>query len=205
MRQGTHDDTQPFERQIVIGCLTFNSDLGCLSDTAPVDVDFSAASAGVAAEASRQDHKHDVAEALVGDLVAVDGGAAAVGSAIKFVRADHKHALGPLQANLNYNQKQLTGQVMHVAASAPNVGTEVEGHGQSIKRFFVNEASIGFSAEIVGAWKRLPNRFGQRLNIALRTVAGYKCQLSGVLSRGQWGLSHTNPVSPGHSLLGFLK
>jgi len=102
-------------------------DVAVLSDTAPVDVDFSAASAGVAAGASRQDHKHDVAEALVGDLGAVDGGAAAVGTANKFVRADHKHALGPLQANLNCNQKQLTGQVMHVAASAPNVGTEVEG------------------------------------------------------------------------------
>jgi len=47
--------------------------------------------------------------------------------------------------------------------------------GQSIKRFFVNEASIGFPAEIVAAWKRLPNRFGHSLNLALRRVAGYKC------------------------------
>ena len=102
-------------------------DVPVLSDTAPVDTDFGAASAGVAADASRQDHKHDVPEALLGDLVAVDGVIAAVGTANKFVRADHKHALGPLQANLNCNQKQLTGQVMHVAASGPNVGTEVEG------------------------------------------------------------------------------
>ena len=102
-------------------------DVAVLSDTAPVDVDFNAASAGVALGASRQDHKHDVAEALVGDLAAVDGGGAAGGTANQFVRADHKHALGPLQANLNCNQKQLTGQVMHVAAAAPNGGTEVEG------------------------------------------------------------------------------
>ncbi len=102
-------------------------DVAVLSDTASVDVDFSAASAGVALGASRQDHKHDVAEALVGDLAAVDGGAAAVGTANKFVRADHKHALGPLQTNLNCNQKQLTGQVMHAVAAAPNSGTEVEG------------------------------------------------------------------------------
>ena len=47
-------------------------------------------------------------------------------------------------------------------------------HGQSTERFFLNEASIGFSAEIVDAWKSLPNRFGKRVNIALRTVAGYK-------------------------------
>jgi len=102
-------------------------DVAVLSDTAPVDVDFSAASAGTAAEASRQDHKHDVPEALVGDLAAVDGGAAAVGTANRFVRADHKHALGPLQANLDFNQKQGVGQVMHVATTPPNPGTEVEG------------------------------------------------------------------------------
>ncbi len=46
--------------------------------------------------------------------------------------------------------------------------------GQSMKRFFVNEASIGLSAEIVDAWKYLPTRFGHSLNLALRTVAGYK-------------------------------
>ncbi len=102
-------------------------DVPVLSDTAPVDTDFGAASAGVATAASRQDHKHDVPEALVGDLAVVDGGAAAVGTANKFVRADHKHALGPLQANLNCNQKELVGQVMHVAAGAPNSGAEVEG------------------------------------------------------------------------------
>ena len=102
-------------------------DVPVLSATAPVNTDFSAASAGVATDASRQDHKHDVPEALVGDLVAVDGGAAAVGTANKFVRADHKHALGPLQANLDCNQKELVGQVMHAVASAPNSGSEVEG------------------------------------------------------------------------------
>ena len=102
-------------------------DVPVLSDTAPVDADFGAASAGVATDASRQDHKHDVPAALVGDLAAVDGGAAAVGAANKFVRADHKHALGPLQANLNCNQKELVGQVMHSVASAPNSGAEVEG------------------------------------------------------------------------------
>jgi diacylglycerol kinase (ATP) len=46
--------------------------------------------------------------------------------------------------------------------------------GQSIERFFLNEASIGLSAEMVDAWKSLPNRFGKNVNIALRTVAGYK-------------------------------
>lgn len=102
-------------------------DVAVLSDTVPENVDFNAASAGVATGASRQDHKHDVPEALVGDLAAVDGQAAAVGTANKFVRADHRHALGPLQSDLDCNQKQLVGQVMHVAAVAPNSGAEVEG------------------------------------------------------------------------------
>jgi diacylglycerol kinase (ATP) len=47
-------------------------------------------------------------------------------------------------------------------------------HGQLRERFFLNEASIGFSAEMVDAWKSLPNRFGKNVNYALRTVAGYK-------------------------------
>ena len=46
--------------------------------------------------------------------------------------------------------------------------------GQFKKRFFVNEASVGFSAEIVDAWKYVPTHFGHSLNLALRTVTGYK-------------------------------
>lgn len=46
--------------------------------------------------------------------------------------------------------------------------------GQLIERFFVNEASTGFSAEIVDAWKWVPNRFGKSMSLALRTVAGYR-------------------------------
>ena len=107
--------------------ILLEGDAAVLSDTAPSDVDFNAASAGVATSASRQDHKHDVPEALVGDLVAIDGGAADIGTANKFVRADHKHPLGPLAADLDCNQKQLVGQVMHSATTAPNSGTEVEG------------------------------------------------------------------------------
>ena len=47
-------------------------------------------------------------------------------------------------------------------------------HGQSIERFFLNEASMGLAAEIVDAWKSLPNRFGKGVNFALRNVSGYK-------------------------------
>ncbi len=107
--------------------IVLEGEAAVLSDTPPVDVDYSAASAGVAPAASRQDHKHDAPEALVGDLAAIDGQAAAVGTANKFVRADHRHPLGPLQADLNCNQKQLVGQVVHVAAGPPNPGTEIEG------------------------------------------------------------------------------
>jgi diacylglycerol kinase (ATP) len=47
-------------------------------------------------------------------------------------------------------------------------------HGQPVERFFVNEASIGFSAQIVGAWKSLPGNLGRGMNLPLRGVAGYK-------------------------------
>jgi diacylglycerol kinase (ATP) len=47
-------------------------------------------------------------------------------------------------------------------------------HGQPVERFFVNEASIGLSAEIVDAWKSLPGGIGRTINLPLRAVAGYK-------------------------------
>ena len=46
--------------------------------------------------------------------------------------------------------------------------------GQTIERFFVNEASVGFPAEIVDAWKYLPNSFSRSLSLALRTITAYK-------------------------------
>lgn len=97
--------------------ILLEGDAAVLSGTAPVDVDFNAASAGVATEASRQDHKHDVPEALVGDLAAVDGGAAAVGTANKFVRADHKHGLGPLVADLDFSRKKGVKLVLDVVGT----------------------------------------------------------------------------------------
>jgi diacylglycerol kinase (ATP) len=46
--------------------------------------------------------------------------------------------------------------------------------GKSVERFFLNEASIGFSADIVNAWESLPVRFGKGVNLALRTLTGYE-------------------------------
>jgi YegS/Rv2252/BmrU family lipid kinase len=46
--------------------------------------------------------------------------------------------------------------------------------GQILERFFLNEASIGLAAEIVDAWKSLPNNFGKSVNFVLRTSAAYK-------------------------------
>ena len=47
--------------------------------------------------------------------------------------------------------------------------------GQLVKRFFVNEASVGFPAEIADAWTSLPGHFGHRINLGLRAIAGYGC------------------------------
>jgi len=47
--------------------------------------------------------------------------------------------------------------------------------GQLVKRFFVNEASVGFPAEIANAWTSLPGHFGHRINLGLRAIAGYGC------------------------------
>ena len=103
-------------------------DVAVLSDTSPVDVDFLAASAGVGTTASRYDHKHDVPEALVGDLAAVNGGAAAIGTANRFVRADHRHALGPLVADLDFDYREADDFSLEVRAdlTAPPTGAAIK-------------------------------------------------------------------------------
>jgi diacylglycerol kinase (ATP) len=50
---------------------------------------------------------------------------------------------------------------------------ECRRQGQPVKRFFINEASVGFTAEIVDTWKRLPYRLGQGVTVTLRTIGGY--------------------------------
>lgn len=99
--------------------ILLEGDAAVLSNTDPVDVDFDAAAEGTASEASRQDHKHDVPEALVEDLAPVDGTAAAVGTDNKFVRADHIHALGPLVADLDFAKNNANNMALHAAADAP--------------------------------------------------------------------------------------
>jgi hypothetical protein len=103
--------------------ILLEGDVAALSDTPPVDVDFTAASAGVGTTASRYDHKHDVPEAEVADLAPVDGGAAAIGSLNKFVRADHKHALGPLVADLNFSEYEADAMALQNLTAADAVVT----------------------------------------------------------------------------------
>ena len=46
--------------------------------------------------------------------------------------------------------------------------------GKIIENYFLNQASIGLSAEVVDSWKYLPNRFGKDINLALRTITAYR-------------------------------
>jgi len=55
--------------------------------------------------------------------------------------------------------------------------------GRPLQRFFVNTADAGFGAAVVDAWKRLPNRFGHKINNTLRTVEGLKHLLT---HRNKW-------------------
>lgn len=50
--------------------------------------------------------------------------------------------------------------------------------GHPVERFFINEASVGLSAEIVDAWGLLPTRFGRRTNLPFRKLFGYKALAS---------------------------
>jgi diacylglycerol kinase (ATP) len=46
--------------------------------------------------------------------------------------------------------------------------------GQPVQRFFVNVAGAGFDSVVVDAWKHLPNRFGHKVNLKLRTAEGVR-------------------------------
>lgn len=107
--------------------ILLDGDAAVLSDTAPVNVDFSAAAEGTATEASRQDHKHDLPDATTGEIVPVDGTAEAVGTANSVARGDHRHGLGPLAADLDFNQNNALSFVLENAATAPDAAAEVEG------------------------------------------------------------------------------
>jgi diacylglycerol kinase (ATP) len=50
--------------------------------------------------------------------------------------------------------------------------------GQTVERYFVNEASVGLSAEIVDAWGFLPTGPSRSTNLPFRTLAGYKALAS---------------------------
>lgn len=107
--------------------ILLEGDAAVLSDTAPVDVTFAVAAAGAASDASRRDHKHDIDEGLVGDMVIVDGQAASLGVDDAASHVDHRHALGPLAASLDYNQQQAVSLVLEAVATPPDAAAEVEG------------------------------------------------------------------------------
>lgn len=93
--------------------ILLEGDAAVLSDTAPVNVDYGAASAGVATQAARQDHKHDVPEAVLADLARSDFMSGAIGTLDKFVRADHRHTL----------TRGVSGELKAVDASAASIGS----------------------------------------------------------------------------------
>ncbi len=107
--------------------ILLEGDAAVLSDTNPVDASFAAASAGAAVQASRQDHKHDIDEGAVGEMVIVDAQAASLGTNDSVSHVDHRHGLGPLAASLDYNQQQAVGLVLEAVATPPDPAAEVEG------------------------------------------------------------------------------
>ena len=105
--------------------ILLEGDAAVLSDTTPVDTNHAVADKGVATEAARQDHKHDLNEGVIGTLKAVDGTAKALGTDDAVPHLDHIHALGPLVADLDFAKKHATGLALDVQATAPS--TPVEG------------------------------------------------------------------------------
>ena len=96
-----------------------------LSDTAPANVDHTAAAAGSATDAARRDHKHDLDEGIAATLAPVDGTAEALGTSTAVPHLDHIHALGPLVADLDFAKNNAISMALDVQATAP--GTPVDG------------------------------------------------------------------------------
>ena len=64
--------------------------------------------------------KAEVASLSASTPAPCDGTAASAGSGTAASKDDHIHALGPLAANLDCNQKQMTDMCLHRSASAPS-------------------------------------------------------------------------------------
>jgi hypothetical protein len=111
--------------------IMLEGDVPTLSDTAPVDVTKSAASAGTATQASRQDHKHDISTAAPGNIT--EGATASEGTSTSLARADHvhgspstwppsSHALSShtaAAANINFAEYEATALSLETAATNP--------------------------------------------------------------------------------------
>lgn len=107
-------------------------DAAALGDTPPVDVTKEAAEAGTSAEASRQDHKHNIATATPGSIT--PGDTAAEGTATSLARSDHKHGAPASYppsshalsghtdavASVPFNEQEATALALENAATNPS-------------------------------------------------------------------------------------
>jgi YegS/Rv2252/BmrU family lipid kinase len=44
--------------------------------------------------------------------------------------------------------------------------------GEQVKHYFINEVSVGLSAEVVNRWKNIPGSYNKKLNLIARTITG---------------------------------
>lgn len=107
--------------------IAFIDEVAALTTNAPADADFAVAAVGVGTAAAKDDHKHDLNEGIAATLAPVDGTAEALGTNDAVPHLDHIHALGPLVANLDFNQQQAVSLVLEAVATAPDAAAEVEG------------------------------------------------------------------------------
>lgn len=87
-----------------------------LTTTAPVNVTKAAAAVGTAADAARQDHKHDIATAAASGAVAI-ASAAAEGTATTLARSDHVHPVAAAGVPVDAGTANAAGAATTFAAS----------------------------------------------------------------------------------------
>jgi len=121
-----------------------------LSDTPPVDVTKSPAAAGIATEASRQDHKHDVATATAVELTDTTN---AEGAATSLARSDHKHAHGDRGGgSLHALATTLVAGFMSPADKTKLDGLTPGGGGQKTEHISIQSGDRAYSKTGLGVY-----------------------------------------------------
>jgi hypothetical protein len=130
--------------------LAFDADTASLSDTDPLDVFKQTAYEGVAANASRDDHKHDVLTAAPTGAVA-ESASSTEGTGTALVRSDHIHAAPATWAPTAHEASHKNGGTDEILLHEFGEPTSaVPFDGQQATNFVIENSAATLSPAVLG-------------------------------------------------------